>query len=167
MHLFLSLVISILAQQAQPTLTPVDAPGIQIPEKPTEKIDPDKVAADQAAQLFLQALLSGKAAELARTGTDPFTFDGVQAKGAEEIEATWKKIMPNIKREMPQEDQGRLSIVDYAAAEKRFGTPPKKFAHLKLKRCKFAVVEFENRPGFVMILAAQGKGLWAVTGITD
>ena len=166
MHLLLSLLIFIMAQ-AQPTLPPMDAPGIQIPEKPTEKIDPDEVAADQAAQLFLQSLLSGKAAELASTGTDPFTFDGVRVKGVEEIESIWKRLLPNIKREMPEEDQGRLSIVDYKAAEKRFGTPPKKLAHLKLKRCKFAVVEFEKRPGFVMILADQGKGLWAVTGMTD
>ena len=167
MHLFLSLMISILAQQAQPTLTPTDAPGIQIPEKPTEKIDPDEVAADQAAQLFLKSLLSAKAAELASIGADPFTFDGMRVKGVEEIERTWRRLLPKIKREMPEENQGRLIIIDYAAAEKRFGTPPKKLTHLKLKRCKFAVVEFETRPGFVMILAAQGKNLWAVTGIID
>lgn len=166
-HLIALLLSGLLLAQAGPTDTLVEGEGTKVPEPPKEKIDPDQAAADQAAQLFLQALLEGKADKLSRLGADPFSFSGKRIEGADAIQATWKKLLPTIKRELPEEDQGQMQVVDYAQAEQRFGKPPAKLDALKLSRCKFAIVQFQKRPGFVMIVQPRAKGEWVVVGLED
>ena len=63
---------------------------------------------------------------------------------------------------------GGGSVMDYAKAIERFGPPPGKFKHLKLKRCRFAAITFDSRPGFLMILKpGPKKDTWRVTAVTD
>jgi hypothetical protein len=120
-----------------------------------------------AAHNFLSRLVAAELDDLVKLGTDPFTFDGRILKGQEEIKACWKRFLARNKRELEFLLKGETTIYDYNAAVEKFGVPPKKFSHLRLKQCKFAVFTFAKRNGVVLILSPDKKKGWRVTAVTD
>ncbi|MBN2496885.1 MAG: hypothetical protein JXR96_20005 [Deltaproteobacteria bacterium] len=138
-----------------------------VPDAPPPEPDPDESAVDQAAQVFVQALIGRKAKELAKAGSDPFSFEGRTVEGVEAIERYWTEMLAKAGEKLGEQDSGRLTVLTYKETVERFGEPPKKLASLKLKRCRFVVVEFNRRPGMLLILCPQGKHQWKVCGATD
>ena len=121
----------------------------------------------EAAQNYLEKFQERDAAQLALMGTDPFTFEGRVLKGQKEIETFYQKYFKVRGRAIPDLQDVRVEVFDYATALEKFGKPPKKFSHIPLKRCMFAAVHFEHRPGLLLILVKSKKEGWRVTAVTD
>ncbi len=125
-----------------------------------------QTSAADVANEFLLGLANAEIDKLVALGGDPFDFDGEQAQGHREIEASWKRFMKRNRVSLGMLQSGEINVIGYTEALKRFGPAPRKFAHLSLKRCKFAVVTFEKRNGLMLILDPQERG-WRVVAATD
>ncbi|HUU04083.1 MAG TPA: hypothetical protein VM425_21780 [Myxococcota bacterium] len=145
------------------------------PKGTAETAAAQTTAADVANE-FLLGLANAEIDKLLALGGDPFDFDGEQARGAKEIEAFWKRFLKRNRASLGMLQSGEINVIGYTEALKRFGPAPKKFAHLALKRCKFAVVSFRKRNGLMLILAPtklrgtlghrENRG-WQVVAATD
>jgi len=135
-----------------------------VPEVPeaAHKLEPAEVAHN-----FLRAMMNAESGELAQLGTDPFTFDGRVVKGREKIESFWKRFMKRNSGELDDLASGEITIYKYTEAVEKFGSPPAKFSHLKLKRCRFAAISFNKRNGILLILFRNKKKAWQVTAVSD
>ncbi len=129
--------------------------------------DPEKRPARESARAFLKAVLATDATKLADLGTDPFSFDGRELSGRQNIKQSWNWFFDQHRPTMKQQQTGQIDLLDYRAMRKRFGAAPKKFKHLGLRHCRFAVVSFEKRAGFLMILSKHKKAGWQVTAMSD
>lgn len=129
--------------------------------------DPDAQAVAQAAHDFLSAMAAGQAHVLAGLGTDPFDFDGRQVKGLTLIMKEWERVLARSSNDLKKSLGTQIDIFGYKTAELKFSKPPKKFSYLKLRRCLFAAVTFDNRNGFLLIFKKDKKKKWRVAAITD
>jgi hypothetical protein len=121
----------------------------------------------EVANDFLQALANAEIDKLVTLGADPFDFDGELMRGRNEIEASWKRFMKRNHDSLEMLVSGEINVIGYPEALKRFGKAPKKFSHLPLGRCKFAVVTFAKRNGLMLILAPLKPHSWQVVAATD
>jgi hypothetical protein len=88
-------------------------------------------------------------------------------KDQEKVEKFWREHLATRSEVLTRQQDAKVEIFDYKGALEKFGKPPKKFAHLKLKRCLFASVNFEQRHGYLLILEKSKKVGWQVTAVTD
>ena len=128
-----------------------------------EADDPD---AFDTAQAFLLALQEGDGELLYQLGSDPYTFDGRIVSGEKAIRAEWDRLLARIGQVLHGQDKAFVEILDYPRAARRFGNPPPKLSHLDLKSCLFAVVSFEDRHGFLLILKKKDAVGFRVTAVT-
>jgi len=129
--------------------------------------DPEKRPARQTARDFLEAILGTDPSKLADLGTNPFSFDGRELHGRQNIEQYWNWLFDQHRSVLKQQQTGQIDLLDYRAMRKRFGPAPKKFKHLRLRHCKFAVISLKKRAGLLMILSKHKKNGWQVTAISD
>jgi hypothetical protein len=133
------------------------------------QLNSEREIVEALAKVFADSLVGAKADLLAAMGTDPFTFDGRVVSGRQAILQTWKDVFAKHGRRLERAGSPGLEAIDYPEAIQRFGPPPKKFSHLPLSKCWFAVLRFPKRAGLVLILS-RGKDAdegWLVTGVTD
>jgi hypothetical protein len=116
-------------------------------------------------QAYVEDLAKGNIEDLVAAGTDPFTFDGRVVKGRKNIGIFYQKIIT--RGDLDDQAEANIELFDYQAALKRFGEPPGKLSHLKLKRCMFAAVTYASRRGFLIVLTKTRKEGWRVTAVTD
>jgi hypothetical protein len=126
--------------------------------------DPD---AFDTAQAFLLALQEGDAELLYQLGTDPFTFDGRILTGEKAIASEWEHTLARAGHVLRAQEKAFVEILDYPRASRRFGIPPQKLSHLDLRSCLFAVVAFEERDGFLLVLKKKDAVGYRVAGVTD
>ncbi len=136
------------------------------PSLRAERVADDPDAFD-TAQAFLLSLQEGDAELLTQLGTDPFTFDGRVVSGEKPITAEWERQLARVAPVLRAQEKAFVEILDYPKASRRFGVPPQKLSHLDLKSCLFAVVAFEERRGFLLILKKKDAVGYRVTGLTD
>jgi hypothetical protein len=116
-----------------------------------------------AAARFFEALLAGRAADLAALSSPGFSFDGRAARGADEVRARWSEAVA-------RHGGAALAVLDLelltaAEAQARFGKPPRRVAGLLQPGTWVAVASLSGRPTFVF-LARQG-GTWLAIGLHD
>jgi hypothetical protein len=143
--------------------------GLMIGLPPMPKPTP-KEETDRAAHAFAEGLIGEQADLLAGQGTIPFNFDGRLVKERVDIAKRWELVFKAQGKSLREEHDPKVEMLEYDQVVARFGQPPAKFGKLDLKKCWFAVVSFEKRPGLLLILAKQakeGKEAWRVTAVTD
>jgi hypothetical protein len=169
---FLSAVLLLAAGPAGHDHDHVDnryAPKGIVPTGLVYDTDSEVVAA--VAQIFIDTLISGKASLLANMGSNPFSFDGHTLSGRKAIREEWKRALSKQAKSLRRAGEPEIVAYDYSEITEKFGPAPKKFAHLQLKKCWFASITFETRPGLLLIMI-KGKGEdegagWMVAGITE
>jgi hypothetical protein len=119
------------------------------------------------ARQYVDAMTSGRSEQLAALGSDPFSFDGRVVKGRAAIAGRWSEILTRQGEELNGMEPTGIRVIAHDAMLKEFGPPPQKFSKLPLKRALYAVVTFEARPGFVLILDRLPKAVWQVIAVVD
>ena len=153
MNLLASLLSAVLLLAAGPAGHDQDqddkkhAPKGMVPTGLVYDSDSEEVAA--VAQIFIDTLVSGKASLLANMGTDPFDFDGHTVSGRKAIREEWKRALSKQAKSLRRAGEPEIVAYDYLEVVEKFGPAPKKFAHLQLKKCWFASITFETRPGLM------------------
>ena len=152
--------------QTQPSARERSGIGSNQPLPPMPLPTPEEEA-DRAAHAFAEGLIGEQANVLAGLGTIPFNFDGRLVKEQVEIAKHWEQVFKAQGKSLREEHDPKIEMLDRDRVVARFGQPPAKFGKLELKRCWFAVVSFEKRPGLLLILSKQGKEGWRVAAVSD
>lgn len=116
-----------------------------------------------AARRFVEALLGGRASEVAALCAPTFSFDGRTEKGADAIRVRWAEALAE-----PGPERATLldlAVAPAADAQARLGRPPKRIAPLLLPGTWVAVANVSGR-AVVVVFGRQGGG-WAATGLHD
>src|SRR5947209_6408033 len=126
MNVPLALAWGMLAGQTQPPPKAAEPKPAAAKSAPAPRSNPsaDRAAVALVAARFFDALLGGRAEELASLCRNDFSFDGHRASGAEDLKVRWAEVFT-------RRDGGKYTLYDIdllsaAEAVARWGKPPKR-----------------------------------------
>lgn len=140
---------------------------LSLPAAAEEPQPSKKPTAFDVAGDFVQALSGADIDKLLSLSGDSFDFDGDPAVNRNQQKESWRRFFERNRDALDTLQNGEIKLIDYLEAQKRFGPAPRKFAHLRPARCKFAVVTYKNRNGLLLILSKTKQGNWQVVAATD
>lgn len=121
----------------------------------------------ELAKNFVAALAGADVSRLLELGADPFSFDGREVSGREQLSQAWRQLAEKKTALWHRLQDAHIETMLYADAVERFGPPPAKFRKLGLRRCHFAAVRLAGRKGFLLIMKKDRKDTWHVVAVAE
>jgi hypothetical protein len=116
----------------------------------------------RAALAFLDPLLAGDAAAVARAAAERFSFDGDVRAGREELRQAFRELLE--RRDGARPVLLDLELVPAADAATRLGPPPPRLAPLAGVRGSWIAIANVSRRPVVLFLGREGAR-WVVVGM--